>query len=110
MRKSTRFIVICIAVFFLLSIIGGCKYAQTITVDKDQIGKTIKTQWGNFKFSDSQVKKIKKMKDVSKLKSKKDIKKNTFTCKKKIKGNTIGIAVSYLGGGKYQLVMGGGSF
>ena len=39
--------------------------------------------------------------------NKSDIKKNTYTCKKTIGKKTIAIAVTYVGGGKYQLAMGG---
>jgi hypothetical protein len=120
MHQSIRWIYICVALILGLSLVIGCsvkdlskvgniklgKYAQTITVDKDDLGKKIKTQWGSFKFGEKQVKKIKSLKSIRKLKNKKAIKKNTFTAKKSIKSKTVMIAVTYLGKGQYQLVMG----
>lgn len=121
MKSSYRVLVLTLSVLFLVSLIAGCsmtdlskagnlklgKYAETKTVKKDSISKSIKTQWGKFKFSSKQISKIKKLKNVSKMKKKSDIKKNTYTCKKTIGKKTIAIAVTYVGGGKYQLAMGG---
>jgi len=117
MNRSTYLIVFFVILAFGMTIFAGClpkevgniklgKYGQTITVDKSDLSDKIKTQWGTFKFKEKQVAKIKKLKNVSKMKSSKSIEKNTFTCSKTIKGKSIKMAVTYLGGGKYQLVMG----
>lgn len=68
------------------------KVAQTINVDKDELADNIKTQWGKFKFSDNQVKKIKKIKKG---------KYKTFDVK--AGGDDIKVVVTYLGSKKYQL-------
>ena len=117
MNRSVQVIILLVILTFAASIFIGClpkevgnvklgKYAQTITVDKSDLAGKIKTQWGTFKFKEKQVNKIKKLKNVSKMNDAKSIQKNTLTCSKTIKGKKIQIAVTYLGGGKYQLIMG----
>lgn len=73
--------------------ISGGKFADTINVDKDEIDKPIKTQWGKIDFSSKQVKKIKNLKAKAYA---------TFEVKSD-KGKTIQCAVTYLGNGKYQI-------
>ena len=120
MKTRTRLFAFTVVMLFILSMaacslkdvgdVGNLKlgkFAETKNVSKSSISKSIKTQWGTFKFSEKQVTKIKKLKNVSNLKDKSDIKKNTYTCSKTIGGKKISIAVTYLGSSKYQLAMGG---
>lgn len=117
MNRSVQVIILLVILTFAASIFVGClpkdvgniklgKFAQTITVDKSDLTGKIKTQWGTFTFKEKQVAKIKKLKNVSKIKDAKSIQKNTLTCSKTIKGKKIQIAVTNIGGGKFQLIMG----
>ena len=114
MQRFARRIALLTVLLFALSIAAaGCnlkdisniklgEYGQTVTVDKNDLGKSITTQWGKFKFSSKQVAKIKKLK---KIKKKSDAKKNTYTLTKKIKGKRVQMAVVYLGSSQYQIGM-----
>lgn len=67
------------------------KFGQTVNVDKEDLSKAIKTQWGNLNLSDSDVKKIKKLK-----------KNKTNHLSYKIGNDKVEIVVTYLGSKRYQ--------
>ena len=74
MKKAIRSLAPVLIFFFLSSILISCsamnklvnevkKNGETVSVDKKDIGESIKTKkYGKFKFTDSQVKEIKKLK------------------------------------------------
>jgi hypothetical protein len=117
-NMNRKWIALFVAVVFVMSVAVGCfdtdkigsmklgKFGQTVNVDKDKLSKSIKTQWGKFKFSSKQVTKIKKLKKAKKASNAKSSK-YRYSTSKKVGKKKIQVVVTYLGGGKYQLVMGG---
>jgi hypothetical protein len=73
------------------------KFAQTINLDKDELSKSFKTNWGNAKFDANDIKKITALKQ----KGYKDFELKTD------KGKTVQCIVTYLGSGKYQVALAG---
>jgi hypothetical protein len=67
--------------------------AQTINLDKDELGKSIKTQWGSIKFTEKQVNKIKSLKSNKYVNY--DLKSET--------NKNVTVVVTYLGADKFQL-------
>ena len=112
MKRSLRILSLFVALAFVFALAPACKlpgsiddaknmkvgkFAQTIHLEKSELGKKIKTQWGSFKFSSS------KQKAIKNLKKKKY---KTFKVKT-TKGKSVKIIVTYLGKGRYQLAMTG---
>ncbi|MCZ7585875.1 MAG: hypothetical protein M5R36_22520 [Deltaproteobacteria bacterium] len=110
MKRALRALAAVMTVAFIAAVFPACKmpgsiddaknmslgkYAQTVHVEKDELGKKISTQWGKISFSSSEQSKIKKLK---KNKTKR------FSVESS-KGKNVEAVVTYLGKKRYQLAM-----